>query len=63
MFSPIWGKGNGRGIPGFAVNRGAVNRGFTVSCLHNVSHSSCRLVVLSLRNISLALFFHVRCFT
>ena len=30
MFSPIWGKGNGRGISGFAVNRGAVNRGFTV---------------------------------
>ena len=29
MFSPIWGKGNGRGISGFAVNRGAVNRGFT----------------------------------
>ena len=29
-FSPIWGKGNGRGISGFAVNRGAVNRGFTV---------------------------------
>ena len=21
MFSPIWGKGNGRGISGFAVNR------------------------------------------
>ena len=33
MFSPIWGKGNGRGISGFAVNRGAVNRGFTVSPL------------------------------
>ena len=30
MFSPIWGIGNGRGISGFAVNRGAVNRGFTV---------------------------------
>ena len=30
MFSPIWGKGNGRGISGFAVNWGAVNRGFTV---------------------------------
>ena len=30
MFSAIWGKGNGRGISGFAVNRGAVNRGFTV---------------------------------
>ena len=30
MFSPIWGKENGRGISGFAVNRGAVNRGFTV---------------------------------
>ena len=24
------GKGDGRGISGFAVNRGAVNRGFTV---------------------------------
>ena len=33
MFSPIWGKGNGRGISGFAVNRGAVNRGFTVSVI------------------------------
>ena len=30
MFSPIWGKENGRGISGFAVNRDAVNRGFTV---------------------------------
>ena len=30
IFSPIWGEGNGRGISGFAVNRGAVNRGFTV---------------------------------
>ena len=30
MFSPIWGKGNGPGISGFAVNRGAVNQGFTV---------------------------------
>ena len=30
MFSLIWGRGNGRGISGFAVNRGAVNRGFTV---------------------------------
>jgi len=30
VFSPIRGKGNGRGISGFAVNRGAVNRGFTV---------------------------------
>ena len=24
MFSPIWGKGDGRGISGFAVNRGFV---------------------------------------
>ena len=30
MFSPIWGKGNGRGISRFAVNRGTVYRGFTV---------------------------------
>ena len=30
MFSPIWGKGNGRGISGFAVNQDAVNRGFTI---------------------------------
>ena len=32
MFSDIWGQGNGRGISpsGFAVNRGAVYRGFTV---------------------------------
>ena len=30
MFSPIWGEGNGRGISGFAVNRGAVYLGFTV---------------------------------
>ena len=30
MVSPIWGEGNGRGISGFAVNRGAVYRGFTV---------------------------------
>ena len=30
MFSPNEGKGNGRGISGFAVNRGAVNWGFTV---------------------------------
>ena len=30
MFSPIWGKENGRCILGFAVNQGAVNRGFTV---------------------------------
>ena len=34
MFSPIWGKGNGSGISGFAVNRGAVNRGFTVVVLN-----------------------------
>ena len=33
MFSPIWGEGNGRGISGFEVNRGAVYRGFTVYCL------------------------------
>ena len=26
----IWGNGDGRGISGFAVNRGAVNLGFTV---------------------------------
>ena len=32
-FSPIWGKGNGRGISGFAVHRGTVNRGFTVVTL------------------------------
>ena len=39
MFSPIWGKGNGRGISGFAVNRGAVNRGFTVlNFPHTPSH-------------------------
>ena len=30
MFSPIWGEGNGCGISGFAVYRGAVYRGFTV---------------------------------
>ena len=30
MLRTIWGKGDGRGISGFAVNRGAVNRGFTV---------------------------------
>ena len=39
MFSPIWGKGNGRGISGFLVNRGVVNRGFTV-----VSFDSCLLL-------------------
>ena len=33
MFSPIWGEGDGRGISGFAVNRGAVYRGFTVSTI------------------------------
>ena len=37
MFSPIWGKGNGRGISGFAVNRGAVNRGFTVYSKHMIA--------------------------
>ena len=36
MFSPIWGKGNGRGISGFAVNRGAVNRGFTVLIMNSL---------------------------
>ena len=40
MFSPIWGKGNGRGISGFAVNRGAVNRGFTV--LRLAEKTSCQ---------------------
>ena len=40
MFSPIWGKGNGRGISGFAVNRGAVNRGFTVLAKMNGSQNS-----------------------
>ena len=30
MLRTIRGKGDGRGISGFAVNRGAVNRGFTV---------------------------------
>ena len=30
MLRTIWGKGNGRVISGFAVNRGAVYRGFTV---------------------------------
>ena len=40
MFSPIWGKGNGRGISGFAVNRGAVNRGFTVQGKHVKVNSS-----------------------
>ena len=43
MFSPIWGKGNGRGISGFAVNRGAVNRGFTVLPYDNI-------LLLSIRN-------------
>ena len=33
MLSPIRGKEDGRGIMGFAVNRGAVNRGFTVSVI------------------------------
>ena len=43
MFSPnrtpIWGEGNGRGISGFAVNRGAVYRGFTV--LHLLYYQLC----------------------
>ena len=30
MLRTIWGKGDGRGIWGFAENRGAVNRGLTV---------------------------------
>ena len=30
MLRTIWGKGDGCIILGFAVNRGAVNRGFTV---------------------------------
>ena len=30
MLRKIRGKGDGRGISGFAVNRGTVNRGFTV---------------------------------
>ena len=30
MLRTIRGKGDGRGVSGFAVNRGAVNRGFTV---------------------------------
>ena len=34
MFSPIWGKGNGRNVSGFAVNWGAVNQGFTVYHKH-----------------------------
>ena len=43
MFSPIWGKGNGRGISGFAVNRGAVNRGFTVN--HSKDFINCGISV------------------
>ena len=46
MFSPIWGKGNGRGISGFAVNRGAVNRGFTVVILVILVISLILLVIL-----------------
>ena len=38
MFSPIWGKRNGRGISGFAVNRGAVNRGFTVVLFEKIKY-------------------------
>ena len=42
MFSPVWGKGNGRGISGFAVNRGAVNWGAVNRCF-TVSQSSEKL--------------------
>ena len=45
MFSPIWGKGNGRGISGFAVNRGAVNRGFTVPESNNLYCTSIILFI------------------
>ena len=42
MFSPIWGKGNGRGISGFAVNWDAVNRGFSV--LRNIVRQKIKLI-------------------
>ena len=50
MFSPIWGKGNGCGISGFAVNRGAVNRGFTVYLIEHSLDAGDTSVHLNVRS-------------
>ena len=62
MLRTIWRKGNGRGIWGFAVNRGAVNRGFTVEgskvCNMNVLQSKFNLIasyILRFQNVQFRL--------
>ena len=43
------GEGNDRGISGFAVNRGAVNRGFTVVVRIPLLYNSCIMYNTSFR--------------